>query len=253
MITVAPVRNGKREAFENRQNDGFEAENTNPKLDKIASLATILKNGKPVAPVVIKPKAARPQPADLPDYFDQVWVINLKRRADRLKQFRRQISNANWPFRKPKVFSAIEGDKVGVPKYWQTGGGSYGCLRSHMALLERAIQDDIKSILVLEDDAIFTNTFGEDVARFLGEVPEDWHCLMLGGQHVNSSPFPVSTFKNHRRVRRTRQLQTESVSIVPAKPADRNSVVALLAAQMAEHCTRSQNTKLSLVRSDPCR
>jgi hypothetical protein len=125
-------------------------------------------------------------------YFDQVWVINLKRREDRLARFLKEIKKSQWPFCRPQVFSAIEGDKVGVPKFWQTGGGSYGCMRSHMVLLERAIQDDIESILVLEDDAIFMSTFGKDVAEFLAKVPQDWQCLMLGGQHVNSSPFPIA-------------------------------------------------------------
>jgi len=89
------------------------------------------------------------------------------------------------------VFSAIEGDKVGVPRFWQTGGGSYGCLRSHLVLLERAIQDEVGSILVLEDDAIFMSTFADDIVDFLAKVPDDWQCLMLGGQHVDSTPFPV--------------------------------------------------------------
>jgi len=64
----------------------------------------------------------------------------MKRRPDRLARFWSEIGKANWPFRRPQVFNAIEGDKVGVPKFWQTGGGSYGCLRSHFVLLERAIQ-----------------------------------------------------------------------------------------------------------------
>jgi len=129
----------------------------------------------------------------LESYFDQVWVVNLKRRADRLEQFWREIKKSKWPFQRPKVFNAIEGDKVGIPKFWQTGGGSYGCMRSHLVLLERAIQDDVKSILVLEDDAIFMKSFAGDVTNFLANVPSDWQCLMLGGQHINSRPFPVSS------------------------------------------------------------
>jgi len=127
----------------------------------------------------------------LQNLFDQVWVINLKRREDRLTKFWDGIANAAWPFRQPTVFNAIEGDKVGVPRFWITGGGSYGCMRSHLAILERAIQDDVDSILVLEDDAIFTPSFGRNVAEFLAAVPKDWQCLMIGGQHVNSTPFPV--------------------------------------------------------------
>lgn len=125
-------------------------------------------------------------------YFEQVWVVNLERRKDRLDQFWSEIKKARWPFRRPQVFSAIEGDKVGVPKFWQTGGGSYGCMRSHLAILERALQDDVERLLVMEDDAIFMDTFDRDVEAFLGKVPYDWQCLMLGGQHVNSQPFEVA-------------------------------------------------------------
>jgi hypothetical protein len=123
--------------------------------------------------------------------FEQVWVINLKRRPERLQRFWSEMKKAKWPFRCARVFEAIDGDKVGVPKFWQTGGGSYGCLRSHLNILERAIMDDVESLLVLEDDAVFMDTFDRDVADFLAKVPDDWQCLMLGGQHVNSTPIPV--------------------------------------------------------------
>jgi Glycosyltransferase family 25 (LPS biosynthesis protein) len=131
-------------------------------------------------------------PYTLRDLFEQVWVINLKRRPDRIARFWAGITECDWPFRRPKVFNAIEGDKVGVPRFWQTGGGSYGCLRSHLLLLERALQDDIESILILEDDAIFSEKFSEKALDFLSKVPNDWQCLMFGGQHMNSKPFPVA-------------------------------------------------------------
>ncbi len=128
---------------------------------------------------------------DLKDLFDQVWVINLKRLPDRLERFRNGLKNGGWPFREPCLFEAIDGAKVGVPRFWRTGAGSYGCLRSHLCLLERAIMDDVASLLVLEDDAVFRTTFGADVKRFLAKVPGDWECLMLGGQHCNSLPVPI--------------------------------------------------------------
>jgi hypothetical protein len=75
--------------------------------------------------------------------FEQVRVVSLKRQTDRLERFRKEIENVIWPFLEPDVFFAIDGDKVGVPKFWQTGGGSYGCLRSHLILLERAGLDGL--------------------------------------------------------------------------------------------------------------
>ena len=89
------------------------------------------------------------------------------RRADRLNSFFKRLENLKWPFKWPVVFRAIDGEKVGVPRYWQTGSGSYGCLRSHVSILERAIQDDLDLILVIEDDAIFPKDFSKKVCEFL--------------------------------------------------------------------------------------
>lgn len=130
--------------------------------------------------------------SEIANLFDQVWVISLKRRPDRLGRFLQETKKFQWPFKDPQVYHAVDGDKVGVPKYWQTGGGSYGCLRSHSNILERAILDDVNSILVMEDDALFPETFVEDILDFLENAPKDWQCLMLGGQHVNSTPIPVA-------------------------------------------------------------
>lgn len=136
---------------------------------------------------------------DLYNYFDRIVVINLRSRPDRLRNLQAYLDAADWPFREVQVFEAISGDKVGVPKHWTTGGGSYGCMLSHTRILERAIMDDVRRILVLEDDAFFPSppTFATNVGNFLGKVPADWDCLMLGGQYIKredwqKGPQPVT-------------------------------------------------------------
>lgn len=136
-------------------------------------------------PTTIQPKRHTRTYEKKADYFSEVWVISLERRGDRLHKFFERLRNLDWPFKQPVVFTAIDGEKVGVPRYWQTGSGSYGCLRSHASILERAIQSDADSILVIEDDAIFSQEFPSKLHEFLHSVPEDWECLMLGGQHAN--------------------------------------------------------------------
>lgn len=124
---------------------------------------------------------------DLKSYFERVVVINLKRRDDRLLSFRKELADKGWPFKEPGVFEAIEGDKVGVPDGYQSGGGAWGCLRSHISILERAMMDGVKSLLVLEDDACFRSSFTTDVTKFLERVPDNWDQLMLGGQHMHGT------------------------------------------------------------------
>lgn len=121
------------------------------------------------------------------DYFDRVVLINLDRRDDRLRRVRKEIMAADWPFKSPERFRAIDASRLPVPIGWQSGGGAWGCMQSHRQVLERALLDGIQSILVIEDDVTFRPDFGAKVAEFLANVPMDWDQLMIGGQHFRHS------------------------------------------------------------------
>ena len=55
---------------------------------------------------------------------------------------------------------------------------------SHRQIMREAIEAGIESILVLEDDALPVEDFTSRAIEFLECVPDDWDCLMLGGQHL---------------------------------------------------------------------
>jgi hypothetical protein len=127
---------------------------------------------------------------NLHSYFDRVVLINLKRRPDRFKRVQEALHECRWPFKWPELVEAVDGFEAAIPPHFTRGPGAWGCLRSHHQVLERAIADRVKSILILEDDVCFVENFRESVEQFLQLVPGDWEQLMIGGQHRHSAPRP---------------------------------------------------------------
>ena len=111
--------------------------------------------------------------------------INLDRRPERWEAFKR-----NCPIRGVHRFPAIDGRAVRPPAWWRQGGGAWGCMLSHIRILEQALADGLDRcggrggvLLVLEDDALFPPDFAERAARFIRALPADWEQAYLGGQH----------------------------------------------------------------------
>lgn len=124
--------------------------------------------------------------------IEKVYLINLRSRPDRLAAFRARQAAAGWQLPEPEIVPAIAGDLVGVPAYFRQGGGAWGCLRSHIGILERCIMDGVSSVLVMEDDVEWFPDAWDRLADFMAGVPADWSQLMLGGQHIG--PTEPSNF-----------------------------------------------------------
>lgn len=126
------------------------------------------------------------------DTFQSVYLVNLRRRPDRLNAALDALRTAGWPFKDPTIFSAIDCQKVPVPWGWKSGDGAWGCRQSHVAILQHCINEGLEPVLILEDDIVLRSNFVEKVTKFLEEVPDDWECLMLGGQH-HATPKKVKS------------------------------------------------------------
>lgn len=127
--------------------------------------------------------------ADPGTTFERVYCLNLDRRPDRWRRFVEGLP-AEWPFELPERVPAIDGRRVKHPDYWSAGGGAWGCYRSHLRLIEQCLNEGVRSVLLLEDDALFPPDFTARVTAWLRGVPANWQMLYLGGQHLFAKSHP---------------------------------------------------------------
>lgn len=115
--------------------------------------------------------------------FSQAWVISLASQSDRLREFYESLPD-DWPFPRPDWLRAIDGTAVTCPNWYPGGAGGWGCFLSHQRILQDAVDRQLDSVLVFEDDAIFVDGFSQRATAFLDAIPGQWNWIYLGGQHI---------------------------------------------------------------------
>jgi glycosyl transferase family 25 len=112
------------------------------------------------------------------DTIEKVVYINLAHRSDRKEQVEKELSI--FPPEKIVRFDAIKHDEGGI-----------GCSLSHAAVLELAIQNNWKNVLIVEDDLQWTNF--EKASQLLENlVRNPFDVIMLSGYFVS---YNTETYK----------------------------------------------------------
>jgi len=119
----------------------------------------------------------------LNEFFGRVCYINLDKRPDRRKRMDQSLVINNISAVR---MHATEGnlwgwkaDKYNAPL--RAFDGVAGGTSTQIAILRKAVEDDIKSVLILEDDCEFVEQFSQKFDEWSENVPNDWDLLYLGG------------------------------------------------------------------------
>jgi len=134
--------------------------------------------------------------------FDRVVCISLKRRPDRREAFLKRVP-ADWPWRPVEIVDAVDGKLCKHPAWWKQGGGAWGCYRSHLGVIEHALNTGIESLLIFEDDATFVEGFSEKAQEYLCRLPEDWGQAYFGGQHLKRPELACEGVMRAANINRT--------------------------------------------------
>ena len=115
------------------------------------------------------------------DMFDLVAVqdwTGYKSRQDLLKYELARVgllSRTQWFWRFPSPFTSILGRSIPASERYSFGG--FDCTMGHYEIMKLALDWGCKRVLVMEDDACFTDM---DVIRSaFAELPDDWQFLKL--------------------------------------------------------------------------
>lgn len=121
--------------------------------------------------------------------FPHKVCINLDRRPERWQ--RMQTEFALHGVEDVRRISAVDGSTVRLPANWRHTAGAYGCLLSHVAVVQQARERGQESVLIFEDDAVLDPEFEIKFASFMDQTPSDWDMLYFGALH-NDEPVKVS-------------------------------------------------------------
>jgi hypothetical protein len=129
---------------------------------------------------------------NLRDTFDRVVLINIPRRDDRLKAALKELTPKRWPFRPPEVFDAMDCFTNRPALYWKDGARAWGRTSDHVMILNKAFNDGVKHLLILDDDFVLTKGFADKIKRFILDCPSDADGYVFGGEHIEK-PQEVRT------------------------------------------------------------
>ena len=126
------------------------------------------------------------------EYFDKVFLINLKTQTEKLELSKKHLSKYNIEFEVYEALNCV----VGIPEdhpnkpvvgFLTNKPGAFGCLMSHLGVVKIAKERGYKRILVLEDDVVLSKDFLTLFSEKVKDVPDDWKLFYLGGSgHTGS-------------------------------------------------------------------
>jgi len=137
----------------------------------------------------------------LNDFFDKVFVLNLERRPDRLDDFRKKAEKIGLEYEVFKSvdsknidrFGLVEGRPVKLEStefYSEVNDyflSQLGCLLSHLSVLKHCRDNNIKNVLILEDDVAFSDQFESRYEKFNLSFNKEWDMIYFSGSLVNKS------------------------------------------------------------------
>ena len=123
----------------------------------------------------------------LKEYFDAIWVLTIPRNLTRQETIRKQLHGLDFEFVNGVDGTSLQDGDVRIDL--KAAEDLYGrrvrinelaCTMSHLSMFRTIVEQNLRRVLVLEDDAAFLPTARKWIAYCLERLPEDWEIFYLG-------------------------------------------------------------------------
>lgn len=134
--------------------------------------------------------------------YDRIYLINLKRRPDRLNNFLKNYKESDMKNLNVIKFDAIDGSNIDVAKcplselaraelqqlestgfrtkHYQLTKGAIGCYLSHVKIWENILKNENEVALIFEDDAQVPVNLNQRIHEEMKNIPNDWDIVLFG-------------------------------------------------------------------------
>lgn len=134
--------------------------------------------------------------------FQEVYLINLDRRSDRLHNFIKLYNSSDMRNYDITKYSAIDGSTLDVNsipltdmaklemkqletlgfryKHYQLTTGAIGCYLSHVKIWEQILKSSQDNVLIFEDDASPPPNCLSLMQMGIQHIPDDWDIILIG-------------------------------------------------------------------------
>jgi GR25 family glycosyltransferase involved in LPS biosynthesis len=129
-----------------------------------------------------------------------IYLINLKRRPDRLENFYKRY---NFPKEKINLINAFDGknyeneNEEGKQLYNRLSSnllpGEKGCFISHIMAYKEIIKNNNNFSIIFEDDCFFCEDFNDKINNVVNEMPKDTQILYIGGRFTPNFKMDLNT------------------------------------------------------------
>ena len=116
----------------------------------------------------------------LDEIVDEIIVMNLDRRTDRLNHCVAQADQHNFSFIRLKATDWK--DLHYIPKGFRLG--EFALNQTYLNALDYCISKDFNTVLIMEDDFDFCENLEERLDE-IKQIPDDWDLIYLGANHYH--------------------------------------------------------------------